>query len=319
MALARTSRLVGRAAAGEDRRFLGAAVATAFGKSQAASEQVYLAMISRGYSGEARTLSTWRLRRLDVVWTLAVLGGARRSACWFALVAGPADDGRRAAGERRPSVDAGRSSVERGRACADRARPPVDGDHLSPDRRLVPRTPLGSRRSPASILRSTRASASPSWALTALASPRSSRSSPASSNPLRAKVEAFGERVERRRPCRRRGDRASTFGAASGWCSRAPMPSSSTRRCATRSPSGRCTSTCRATRSWRVSTTPCGMLGSDRAGRARALQPERRREEEGRPGLGALHRPRRPAARRAHERPRPAHPGVASGAARAAA
>ena len=43
---------VGRAAPGEDRRFLGAAVATAFGKSQATSEQVYLAMISRGYSGK---------------------------------------------------------------------------------------------------------------------------------------------------------------------------------------------------------------------------------------------------------------------------
>ncbi len=88
MALARTSRLVGRAAPGEDRRFLGAAVATAFGKSQAASEQVYLAMISRGYSGEVRTLSTWRLRRLDVVWTLAVSAGLA-VLLWFALVAGP--------------------------------------------------------------------------------------------------------------------------------------------------------------------------------------------------------------------------------------
>ena len=41
MALARTSRLVGRAAPGEDRRFLGAAVATAFGKSQAASRSTW--------------------------------------------------------------------------------------------------------------------------------------------------------------------------------------------------------------------------------------------------------------------------------------
>jgi cobalt/nickel transport system permease protein len=88
MALARTSRLVGRAAAGEDRRFLGAAVAATFGKSQATSEQVYLAMISRGYSGEVRTLSTWRLRRLDVVWTCAVSAGLA-VLLWFALVAGP--------------------------------------------------------------------------------------------------------------------------------------------------------------------------------------------------------------------------------------
>ena len=88
MALARTSRLVGRAAAGEDRRFLGAAVATVFGKSQATSEQVYLAMISRGYSGEARTLRTWRLRRLDVVWTLAVAAGLG-ALLSYALLAGP--------------------------------------------------------------------------------------------------------------------------------------------------------------------------------------------------------------------------------------
>ena len=56
MALARTSRLVGRVSGREDRHFLGATVAAVFGKSQATSEQVYLAMISRGYTGEARTL-----------------------------------------------------------------------------------------------------------------------------------------------------------------------------------------------------------------------------------------------------------------------
>jgi len=72
MTVARTSRLVGRVSTREDRRFLGGTVAAVFGKSQATSEQVYLAMISRGYSGEARTLSTWRLRRLDFVWSAAV-------------------------------------------------------------------------------------------------------------------------------------------------------------------------------------------------------------------------------------------------------
>ena len=75
MALARTSRLVGRVSSREDRHFLGGAVAAVFGKSQATSEQVYLAMISRGYAGEARTLSTWRLRRLDFVWSAVVAVG----------------------------------------------------------------------------------------------------------------------------------------------------------------------------------------------------------------------------------------------------
>ncbi len=87
MALARTSRLVGRVSSREDRRFLGGAVATVFGKSQAASEQVYLAMISRGYTGEARTLSTWRLRRLDFVWSAVVAVGLA-ALVWFELTAG---------------------------------------------------------------------------------------------------------------------------------------------------------------------------------------------------------------------------------------
>ena len=87
MAVARTSRLVGRASTGEDRRFLGATVAAVFGKSQAASEQVYLAMISRGYTGEVRTLSTWRLRRLDLVWAAVVAMGLV-ALVWYELTAG---------------------------------------------------------------------------------------------------------------------------------------------------------------------------------------------------------------------------------------
>jgi len=75
MAMARTSRLVGRVSSSEDRHFLGAAVATVFGKSQATSEEVYLAMISRGYTGEARTLQSWRLRWLDLAWGAAVAAG----------------------------------------------------------------------------------------------------------------------------------------------------------------------------------------------------------------------------------------------------
>jgi cobalt ECF transporter T component CbiQ len=75
MAVARTSRLVGPVSVAEDRRFLGGAVAALFGKSQAVSEQVYQAMVARGYTGEVQTLDTWRLRRLDVAWAVAVIAG----------------------------------------------------------------------------------------------------------------------------------------------------------------------------------------------------------------------------------------------------
>lgn len=71
MTLARRSRTVGRASAAEDRRFLGAAAATLFGKAQATSEQVYGAMVARGYRGETYTLERWRLSRVDLVWGIA--------------------------------------------------------------------------------------------------------------------------------------------------------------------------------------------------------------------------------------------------------
>ena len=87
MALARMSRLVGRVSSRENRHFLGGTVAAVFGKSQATSEQVYLAMISRGYTGEARTLSTWRLQRLDYIWSAVVAVGLV-ALVWFELTAG---------------------------------------------------------------------------------------------------------------------------------------------------------------------------------------------------------------------------------------
>jgi cobalt ECF transporter T component CbiQ len=72
MALARTSRTVGVVSAREDRGFVGASAATAFGKSQATSEELYLAMVSRGYTGEVRTLTDWRLTSLDYAWIAGV-------------------------------------------------------------------------------------------------------------------------------------------------------------------------------------------------------------------------------------------------------
>lgn len=72
MTTARKSRTVGRAGSREDRRFAGAAAAAVWGKSQATSEAVYLSMLSRGYSGDARSLSDWSVGRLDVVWGAAI-------------------------------------------------------------------------------------------------------------------------------------------------------------------------------------------------------------------------------------------------------
>jgi cobalt ECF transporter T component CbiQ len=63
------------------RRFVAASAGALFGKAHALSEEVYLAMVSRGYTGDLRTLRPARLRPVDIVWaagcvlaSLAVLG-----------------------------------------------------------------------------------------------------------------------------------------------------------------------------------------------------------------------------------------------------
>jgi cobalt/nickel transport system permease protein len=50
------------------RAFVTATAGTTFGKAHAMSEEVYLAMTSRGYTGHPRTLSTFRVRATDVAW-----------------------------------------------------------------------------------------------------------------------------------------------------------------------------------------------------------------------------------------------------------
>ena len=72
MVTARRSRTVGPVAPGEDRRFVGAAVGTLFGHSQALAEQVHAAMLARGFTGEAHTLTVWRVRRIDYLWGAGV-------------------------------------------------------------------------------------------------------------------------------------------------------------------------------------------------------------------------------------------------------
>jgi cobalt/nickel transport system permease protein len=70
MYVARTARTVttsGDTRSG--RRFVAASAGALFGKSHALSEEVYLAMVARGFTGEVRTLDRARLSRSDLVWS----------------------------------------------------------------------------------------------------------------------------------------------------------------------------------------------------------------------------------------------------------
>jgi cobalt/nickel transport system permease protein len=73
MFLARRSRTIGSFSGGENRRWLTRALATTMAKSQHLSEEVYLAMLSRGYHGEIRVLTDLRLKRRDLLWIAFVL------------------------------------------------------------------------------------------------------------------------------------------------------------------------------------------------------------------------------------------------------
>jgi cobalt/nickel transport system permease protein len=68
MFLARRSRSIGGFSGNENRRWLGRALVTAMMKSQYLSEEVYLAMLSRGYQGEVYSLSDFTMRRRDYFW-----------------------------------------------------------------------------------------------------------------------------------------------------------------------------------------------------------------------------------------------------------
>jgi cobalt ECF transporter T component CbiQ len=68
MFLARRSRTIGSLSSGENQRWLTRALATTMVKSQHLSEEVYLAMLSRGYQGEVRVLNALGLKRRDLIW-----------------------------------------------------------------------------------------------------------------------------------------------------------------------------------------------------------------------------------------------------------
>jgi cobalt ECF transporter T component CbiQ len=68
MFLARRSRIIGGFRGGDNRKWLGRALVTTMIKSQHLSEEVYLAMLSRGYQGEVYILSDLTFRRRDYWW-----------------------------------------------------------------------------------------------------------------------------------------------------------------------------------------------------------------------------------------------------------
>lgn len=74
MFLARRSRSLGTFSAGENRRWLGQALGTTMARSHQLSEEVYLAMLSRGYRDEGLALNDLALRWRDLLW--AVLAAA---------------------------------------------------------------------------------------------------------------------------------------------------------------------------------------------------------------------------------------------------
>ena len=55
------------------RRFVAASAGALFGKAHALSEEVYLAMVARGYDGNVRTLTPSRLRLRDGLWLAGCL------------------------------------------------------------------------------------------------------------------------------------------------------------------------------------------------------------------------------------------------------
>jgi cobalt ECF transporter T component CbiQ len=84
MYTARTARTVRTERGTSGRAFVSASAGALFGKANALADEVHLAMVARGYTGNARAIATFRVRALDVAWigscavaALAVLGGDR--------------------------------------------------------------------------------------------------------------------------------------------------------------------------------------------------------------------------------------------------
>ena len=68
MYTARKARTVGAADVASGRRFVAATAGALFGKSHALSEEVYMAMVARGYTGHVRTSTPTRIGGRDIAW-----------------------------------------------------------------------------------------------------------------------------------------------------------------------------------------------------------------------------------------------------------
>ncbi|MBI5030374.1 MAG: cobalt ECF transporter T component CbiQ [Chloroflexi bacterium] len=68
MFLARQSRVVGRVSSSDNRRWLANSMGMLFAKSYELSDQVYLAMQSRGFRGEAQVMESLMWRSADWMW-----------------------------------------------------------------------------------------------------------------------------------------------------------------------------------------------------------------------------------------------------------
>ncbi|MBI3989154.1 MAG: cobalt ECF transporter T component CbiQ [candidate division NC10 bacterium] len=68
MHLAKKSRTIQRDGLRKEQRWVASRIGFLFGKSRRMADEVYQAMISRGFDGEARVLDTFRMTRMDVLW-----------------------------------------------------------------------------------------------------------------------------------------------------------------------------------------------------------------------------------------------------------
>ncbi len=73
MFTARRSRTAGHISRSEDRRFTSSGMGALLGKSHALSDEIYSAMVSRGYTGEPKTLRSFRITAADVLMGSALL------------------------------------------------------------------------------------------------------------------------------------------------------------------------------------------------------------------------------------------------------
>ena len=73
MFTARLSRMACSSSPGEDRRFAARSMGTLLGKSHTMSEEIYAAMVSRGYNGEPMSTHRFAMRGSDIAWLAAMV------------------------------------------------------------------------------------------------------------------------------------------------------------------------------------------------------------------------------------------------------